>query len=265
MQGRLKNRRGRPPRNQLSPLRAKIWAYAVEYAERRREIDLASIFAEDRNWRRNWDRYRTGVVSPSKQRVDSIAALLPGTDRYFYSPLWEILSNREYSNQELHSAASRLPPLIRRMLNFRGDAFPGMFWANLSNSYSLMKKARSQWNNYELVLDYFTALVLILRLAEQARDSRMYLLAMNFIADARGKLDEHPVLFGLPRWVFRDLVEPLRNIRFASYIDDVIWLRSKHNQMDRSRKRISNFDILFALDNIAVSEEAVDEFHDDSG
>lgn len=251
-------RRGRPPRGHFDHLRTKIWVGAITYAARRRGIDLAQMFAGDRGWLKAWGRYKKGIINPSKQRVEEMAELFPGTDRYFFTALWDILENREYSNRELHRTASRLPPLIRRAFASSDDAFSGTFWATRSKPQRLMLEAHSRLDDEKLAIDFFSALVLSLRLAERAQDSNSYLCAMKCISAARHQLDRHPVLFALPRWLYRDLVEPLRKVRFAHEGDNDIWVITRSKYLAYSRERIDSFNVLQALDSYAHVLNEVD-------
>ena len=252
-------RRGRPPRGQYDRIRTKIWTGAVIYAAHRRRINLALTFASDRGWPIAWGRYKKGITSPSKKRVEKIAAVLPGTDRYFLTPMWDILENREYTNRELYRAASCLPMVIRRALAFQDEAFTGTFWAKRSNTQSLMFEAYSHLDDHNLAIDFFSTLVLSLRMAERAQDSASYLYAMKQISDGRHKLAKHPVLSAMPHWVYRDLVEPLRRIRFAQETDDAMWMEAREKYLARSKERVDSFDVLNALDSVIYYQDDYDE------
>lgn len=223
-----KKKRGRPQRSPLEAQRIKLWVKGVCVAAGRAPNELSDVLGEDGVWNGMWSRYSRGIVAPMQQRLERIDTAFPGSARYYSSPLWMLVVEREFSWSELRVMAEWLRKLFRDAIlgDARKSCVHGKFWAIPSNSYEILMKAGMLIEDQKFGLDALTVILFILRQAELQQDGELYLHAMKTLATAEMRKEAHPVLSALPQRFFAKLIEPLRNIRFADPRVDNFWILS---------------------------------------
>lgn len=81
--------RGRPGRSATEHARAKGWARAVV------QLSGLSLRALDRHCQSpgsgQWSKYVAGHISPTSEKLALVDAVVPGSARYFLSPLWGLM------------------------------------------------------------------------------------------------------------------------------------------------------------------------------
>jgi transcriptional regulator with XRE-family HTH domain len=216
--------RGRPPRTWIDRLRTLIWARAVTFAAGRPSArELGDILGEDGKWEGLWTRYRRGSVSPSPARLARIAKVLPGTDRYFTSPLWELIENTECRSADLRSASAWLREPFKERFIIPDKTAKGLFWRKPSSRRQTLALATELLQHHGYAFDALTAILIIIREATLRQDGHIYLEAMAAWSRAQPVLEDHQILSQIPPKVLDRIAEEMRPVWFADDSVDIRW------------------------------------------
>lgn len=102
---------GRPKRTALDSVRTMAWFRAVERTHGGSLLSLSrSVGLESGSI---WTRYRDGICSPPPPRVAAVDAVLPGTARWYESPLWSLLDVAEIGRVPLRPAMEWIEGRLR--------------------------------------------------------------------------------------------------------------------------------------------------------
>jgi hypothetical protein len=184
---------------------------------------LKDILGEDGKWEGLWTRYRRGSVSPSPERLARIGKVLPGSDRYFTSPLWNLLENMDCRSSDLRRAVFWLRPPFREQFILPDKTALGLFWRRPHDRRKTLAQAFELLQHHGYALDALTVILIISREAVLRQDGHIYLEAMAAWARARPKLEDHLILSKIPENVFDNVAEEIRPVWFANDSVDIRW------------------------------------------
>lgn len=230
MTGR-KSKRAQPVRE----FRAKIW---LEYAVRRSGLAWRDFVREcvyrDRARSSLADKWRTGKALPTRQSVQQIDHLLPGTLAVFDSPLFPLLEDRPFSVQELRKLftpyrETRVPLIVWRFPNDE-ELRERRHWVPtlLEKDTSSLVKRGDIWG--------FIATIWVARMCE-----------------AQGELDHH---FTACMDVYRAAPAALKESWLASHADQLFEL------LEAVRYREPSTFIMFDTDLDIIKRQASDPNHE---
>ena len=115
-------------------------------------------------------------------RVERIDRILPGTARYFTSPLWGLIDPRDYAKRELNEFIKWLPPDYREFFKIDGDVKFGDRWQHL-RSIELRRKIYREARTVRTELDATTALFIMIRESELVEDSDSFHSLVELLAE----------------------------------------------------------------------------------
>ena len=189
----------------------------------------------------------SGTVSPTPDRVMRIERLLPGTAKYYFSPLWYLVENRFYSSQELERCATVLCPTVRNMGTTSKNGVFGREWRNEIDDKIFLGKAANLISDQDIGMDAVTAILIALREAELIQDSAAYLRACKAWAVMSERRKRHPILHYLSPLLLDAVVEPLRKISFFPDEINDLWRQHVENYCEIKCAGINDFEILDCL------------------
>lgn len=145
-------KRGRPPKNPIDFLKAKVLTSAIEMYNPKLNTgyQLEKFFEPDRfkgprldvTRKCNWDRYRNGVV-PSKKWIRAIKQYYPRAIDYFDSPLWTAMRAGEQSEQYWSDFYLNLSVRLRNICyQFKSGGLNGIDGLNTQKKKALHKLVR---------------------------------------------------------------------------------------------------------------------------
>lgn len=148
--------RGRPVRSPLDTARAKSWARAVVQASG------LSLRALDRHCQvpgsGQWSKYVAGRVSPTAEKLAIVDAVVPGSSRYYLSPLWDLLDPDSLGRFGPRQVYEWLDEPLRSTFCLPSSEDP-LFWRvqpNIEAEFSLIMKLAFK---YEQPFDVVAALL----------------------------------------------------------------------------------------------------------
>lgn len=216
-------RRGRPERDPLEIYRTTFWARAVYSAAKAPRHKLGRALGKDGRWIGLWARYDKGLVSPSRERIRRIDGKLPGTGRYYFCPIWGLLHQRSFTQDDLRTAVNWLNTPVRIAFLAEDEFANGPFWRKPGDKFELLGELIRSLGDRRHGLDALVAILIVLREAELCQDARLYLTAMRAWAQAANRLSEHSVLRHFPVELIESVLNPLGTIRFADTKADAAW------------------------------------------
>lgn len=200
-----------------------VWAEAVHLAAGVPYTRLGDVLGDDGKWEGLWSRYKIGASSPSLDRVRRIGNTLSGTARFYMSPLWMLLEERDYSKKELDDCVNWLQPSFRdHFIPFEERRFGRRWEVHRANSF-FFPYALQAVATQELALDAITAILICIREAEWLEDSRGYLRAVKAWASLTTISQTNFVLLDIQALI-PTVLEPLRHRRFYPQEIDDIWM-----------------------------------------
>ena len=211
------------PRYGIEYLRRKFWARSVLLAAKRPLKELEEVLGNDGRWNGLWSRYAKSSVSPSKDRIVRIDKILPGTARYYFSPLWTLLVNREFHRSELLTAVQFLDKRFQAAFIAEDESASGLFWRADVSLPVLLDMATHLISDEKMGLDAVTVILILIREAELRQDGASYLLSMKAWAQLEYLRNQHQVLALLPDALLDYVVEPLRYMCFAQAVVRELW------------------------------------------
>lgn len=113
--------------NEMKSLRVKLWSRIVMYeAGFKKKYRAAQKFftpssGEDSN--KQWQRYYFGKpIKPNQYTITKVTKYLPGTEKWFYLPLWEMFVNNIDSEEEILDFAYQIKdPIILNKILYEYD------------------------------------------------------------------------------------------------------------------------------------------------
>lgn len=214
---------GRSPRGHLERIRTIIWATSVLISAKRPLRELESVLGSDGRWTGLWSRYARALVSPSRERILRIEKILPGTARYYFSPMWSLVINREFHRSELRAAVGCLDEKFQVAFIAQDESASGIFWRTDSSLPVLLDMATHLVDDPKMGLDAVTMILILIREAELRQDGMSYLMAMKAWAQLAFRRNHHAVLRRVPDWILDEVAEPLRYMRFAQSAVSALW------------------------------------------
>lgn len=249
-------KRGRPKRPPIERTRTATWARSVYVAAHAvakvHPHELEKILGADGRWLGLWSRYDKGLVSPTPERLARIDRKLPGTRRYYDSPLWSLIENRDFTRGELREYALRLGAAFRSAFIDPAHRSGGGFWRKGSNPFDLLEDLSRYIGTENTGLDALTSILIIVREAELCQDAWLYLAALCAWATTETERARHPVLRKLSDEVLDTVVEPLRTIEFADPEVDEAWKRHVKSYCLKKQAASDNFEIIDALNRLEL-------------
>lgn len=240
-------RRGRPQRPALEDIRTVVWAQSVCTAAGKPLRELEPLLGRDGRWNGLWSRYARGLVSPSEDRIVRINAKLPGTRRYFDSPLWILIENGDFTRSELLDSALWLGKLFRDMFVSDMRQAKGPFWRNRIDPFATLVESTRLIGYQPHGLDAMTSLLIVLRESELMQDAWLYLSAMRAWAVAAHGKNQHPVLKRLPERFFAVVAEPLRRLKFQDQPIQAYWRTHLEHYCAAKKTKLARCDLIGAL------------------
>lgn len=258
LKGENTARPGRPERDPVEFFRTTFWARSVCVAANASARELEPALGKDGHWLGVWSRYERGLVSPSRKRLIRIDKKLPNTGRYYFCPLWGLLRDFAFTQNDLRDAVMWLKPLFRRAFINDGPSSTGLFWRNKVNPIGTLDAACRLLKDSEYGLDALTTILLILREAEVMQDAWAYLQAIQAWGDVELLKSAHPVLRHFPTVLIESVLEPLLDMRFAEAEIDTLWTR--HLETYRAKRPVifplrSKIYILDAVHTFGLDEQ----------
>lgn len=216
-------KRGRPERNPIEIYRTTFWARAVYAAAKAPRHKLGPVLGKDGRWLGVWARYDKGLVSPSRDRLKRIEKRLPGTNRYYFCPLWGLLYQRAFTWDDLYDSVMWLNPPVRVAFIAEDESASGPFWRKATSRFDLLDELIRLLGDRKFTFDALIAILIVVREAELCQDAWLYLFAMRAWSLAPRYMTEHPVLRHFPVDLIESVLTPLRTIRFADTDADSAW------------------------------------------
>lgn len=191
-------RRGRPPEDtQVASLRARAWyRCCVLESGAPNPATLAKMFRSGPvDERRSWERYATGVATPSQSRknhpgiVTRVAQLFPQTLLVYASPLWISIRNEQTFN--VAETDELLMQLDRKVWEpfFSTDQN-----GQRTRNWSYIQHEIWDEPNHPLIMDYLTAYLLLLKEARMLGHHQVENSAEPWTQWALARLPGCPVL-----------------------------------------------------------------------
>lgn len=224
-----------------------LWVRSVEIAAQRPPSRFEEVLGEDGRWDGLWERYARGIVSPSPNRLKKIARVLPGTDRYYLCPIWNLLRTKESTWTDLRNAVIWLGDPFRSAFIRNEHSVNGHFWRSDFSPNSILSEATRLVSDPEHGLDALTSIALIVREAELRQDGWLYLEALKAWANIDNLKEYHPVLANLSPRVLNHLAEPLRYLIFSDRELNNYWELHREHFVKRVMSSHAKFDIVDAL------------------
>lgn len=240
-------RRGRPQRPPLEDIRTVVWAQSVCTAAGKPPRELEPLLGRDGHWNGLWSRYVRGLVSPSEDRIIRINDKLPGTRRYFDSPLWILIENGDFTRSELLDSALWLGKLFRDMFVSDTRQAKGPFWRKRIDPFATLIESTRLIGYQPHGLDALTSLLIVLRESELMQDAWLYLSAMRAWAVAAHCKNQHPVLKRLPERFFAVVAEPLRRLKFQDRSAQACWRTHLEQYYATKKTKLARCDLIGAL------------------
>ncbi len=117
----IQNKMGRPPRTEIDKLCTQVWFNYLRWhsCEWEEPTHLALLIEPDKCKKavdggydvpQRWYTFGTGEPGPKIIILDNAESRFPGSKRLYDHPLWELLSNKKFSEQELLFFIRQLPP-----------------------------------------------------------------------------------------------------------------------------------------------------------
>ncbi|HEY8023085.1 MAG TPA: hypothetical protein VIF60_00875 [Burkholderiaceae bacterium] len=172
---------GRPKKSLQDRIRTFAWARQILSRTDLIPTELSGILGDDGKWWL-WRRYVSGVTVVPFDRVERIDRILPGTARYFTSPIWSLLDPRDFAKRELNEFIKWLPPDYLEFFKVDGDVKFGDRWQHL-RSIELLSKIYKEACMVRTELDAATALFIMIRESELIEDSESFYFLVELLAE----------------------------------------------------------------------------------
>lgn len=237
--------RGRPTRWKFEKSRTILWSRGVKFISQTPFKKLETVLGPDGRWNGLWSRYQRGSVSPTPERIRRIDAILPGTARYYFCPLWKLLENRTYTREELDECVWSLDPVFQKLFIAFEEPVFGKRWRNHSEESPLFTEINRLISDVRLGIDALSSLMILVREAEYLQNSEVYLRALKAFSACEEKFYDHPFLRCLNVQILDYLAEPLRHIHFSPKSLDADW---KSHISSYCRIRNTNIDEMEVMD-----------------
>jgi hypothetical protein len=253
--------KGRPQRWKWGRQQTRLWSEAVRVTAGLRDFHgLEEVLGADGKWVGLWSRYSRGAVSPMPDRILRIEAVLPGTARYFETPFWFLTENRPYTRAEIDKCAAFCTgPLTALMELPIADLF-GRRRNDPEEARQLLVDAVSKIPSRKWGLDAVTAILVAIREAELAQDSKAYLAACQAWAVIENQRSAHPVLRYLSPRILEDVAEPLRTMRFFPEEVDEQWRRHVDQYCERKCEGHRSYEVLDCVLNLKMQPTCISIF-----
>lgn len=194
---------------------------------------LESVLGIDGRWKDVWSRYCRGTVSPPPDRVRRVERKLPGTAIFFTSEFWTLLQAENLTWAVLHRCRAALPETLRRLAPGAEPGVFGGFDLTQADESTFARQIFSSLHTPHGGMDALAATLYWLRQAQARRDALGTLKGFQMVAAVADMKDGNESLQTLPRVIFEDAIEPLREMRFSPPWIESVWTdhrdRYRHN------------------------------------
>lgn len=199
------SRRGRPKKSMADKLSTLVWAEAIKIQSKEMTPYMIEVtfMPEECVPKRNgrvvrpslMDRYVRGELSPKNdgsrcggaKLVARIDSTFPGTAKWLYLPLWELMQSKAYSLEEMHQIMARVEAPFYYKFFSRADCPERVYVRSFGGDIKEIRKV-SRYNT----LDAFAFLLGLAREAEHTLDVRVHFNA------CKGMREMFPVIARMP-------------------------------------------------------------------
>jgi hypothetical protein len=158
-----------------------------------------------------------------------------------------LLSDDEYSWTELDCCLDSLPPALRQAAPGPKPGCVGQAVRTFADQNAFTRDIFECVRNGGQSVQGLTAAMYSLREAQARRDGMDILSGFRLIAGVNHCLGDRDVLRSLPAFVFEDIVEPLRFMKFTSAEVDEIWSSHLFTYCRQNSRAESSVDLIPCL------------------